>query len=169
MSEQSSAGEIPEITKELAARPQNATSDAITNGSSGYECVRCLEAVARYDLSDIQTEGGWVCKQCAAQPEDLRLMAKKIISMESACIEWGASSERSVSLVVEQLAVLCDSEKAFAAERIREMEEALEAATTLIEQAYSAVSHGGPTRADAERVMKQARAALNPTPKEQIQ
>jgi hypothetical protein len=53
-----------------------------------------------------------------AIPEDLRRMAAQIIAMEAACIEWGATAERSRELVSEQLMILRESEQAFAAERI---------------------------------------------------
>jgi hypothetical protein len=36
-------------------------------------------------------------------PEDLRKLAREIISTESICIEWGATAERSVELAAEKI------------------------------------------------------------------
>jgi len=58
-------------------------------------------------------------------PEDLRRMAAEIVRVEAACIEWGATAERSIELVVEQLMILRTAEQAFAAERIALLESKL--------------------------------------------
>ena len=55
-------------------------------------------------------------------PEDLQILAKKIVSTESACIEWGASAETSVNLVAEQLFLVRQAEQAFCAEKCARLE-----------------------------------------------
>jgi cell division septum initiation protein DivIVA len=75
----------------------------------------------REKIQQLEAQVARMQKDADVDP-DLRIEAQKIISMESACIEWGATAERSVQLCANRLQFIREHAKSEAEARLARYE-----------------------------------------------